>query len=87
MSTTRFFAPEGHTSDDGDRGCVTAPVPDEPLLKEHPMDCEAVWATHPLRDHARFGRARRDEREDGTTLLVLIGRSAWVPGAMRTPSP
>jgi hypothetical protein len=45
---------------------------------------DAAWAAHPLRDHARFRLARPDERVNGTTL-VFVGRSTWIPAAMRTP--
>jgi len=60
-------------------------APDEPLPQEPEAVYDAAWATHSLRAHPRFRLARPGERENGTTLVVFVGRSTWVPGVMRTP--
>jgi hypothetical protein len=63
------------TRDDDGRGGLSRPAPDEPPLKEHAVDYAAAWAKHPLRDHPRFRLARPAERDNGTTLVVFVGRS------------
>lgn len=67
------------------KGGVNVPALDEPLPQEDEATYEAAWAQHPFRDHPRFSLARPDERGNGITLLVLVDRSTWGPGAMRTP--
>jgi hypothetical protein len=39
------------------------------------VDYAAAWAKHPLRDHPRFRLGRPAEGDNGTTLVVLVGRS------------